>query len=113
MWEALLNMANSGDVIRYTFVQGYIRRVQARKPKEKSFTIECAFCNGRGIITDGIFPSQDCPVHGCKAGWLTFHSIPEDYKPCGTCKGTGKEGDDIWGWKPCHFCQGSGLVKVH
>lgn len=77
-----------------------------------SFTNKCPYCKGEGKIQDFIYGPRDCPVNGCKGGWLNLDGSPDDYKPCGPCKGTGKEGDDIFGWKPCHFCYGSGLVKV-
>lgn len=107
-------MTNPQDTIHYTFIRGYIRRIRARKPKDKSFTVECAYSKGKGIDPDPgsiVFGPRDCPV--CKGtGWLSLNGSPEDYKPCGTCKGTGSDPNDVISWKPCHICHGSGLVKV-
>ncbi|MBI4294916.1 MAG: hypothetical protein HY669_01970 [Chloroflexi bacterium] len=110
-------MADSDDIIRHTFVRSHVRRISRQGgAKVSSFSVKCAFCKGKGEIPDDLSASgfRDCPVHGCKAGWLNLGGKREDYKPCGSCEGKGKEWDDldVHGWKPCHFCHGSGLIKI-
>ena len=37
-------MANSNNVKLINFAPNYQRRIQARKPKDKQFVVECAYC---------------------------------------------------------------------
>ncbi len=106
-------MANSTNIIFINFPPDYRRRIQAPKPKDSSFTVECAASNGKGMIPDpnGIFPPQDCSA--CRGtGWITLNGLPGGYRRCGRCSGKGILDNAISGWKICDICKGSGLVKV-
>jgi len=103
------------DFDQYPAVNGHHRRIRKpleHEPKDKSFSIQCVLCSGKGLVGDGIFEPKPCPVRGCKSGWITFEGKPEHYKPCGACGGTGREENKYGPPKVCEKCGGTGLVKV-
>ena len=53
-------MADSINIVFINFSPNYRRRIQAPKPKDSSFTVECAASNGKSTIPDpnGIFPPK-------------------------------------------------------
>jgi hypothetical protein len=95
----------------YTWVRGHPRRIAPRKLKVSSFIVECACCEGKGVVEDYVYGTNSCPAH-CKSGWWNLPGRPEDYRSCGPCNGTGKRKHDIYGDHVCNDCRGSSLIKV-
>jgi DnaJ-class molecular chaperone len=99
------------DYVYYTWVTGHPRRIEPRKPKDSSFIVECAYCEGKGMNEDYVYGTNRCAAR-CNGGWLKLPGKPEDYRRCGPCEGTGEIKDYIYGDHVCKTCRGSGLVKV-
>lgn len=113
-WKVMMADLNNEKVGFQRIVQTAIRpnTEPVSSKTRQSFTIKCPYCKGEGKLQDFIYGPRDCPVNGCTGGWLILDGDKGDYEVDGTCHGTGKEGDEIYGWKPCHNCHGTGLVKI-
>ena len=111
-------MADSTNIIFFNFLPNYRRRIQARKPRDKQFVVECAYCDGTGrdpnLAKKILSTNPPCPATNpiCNGGWRTLQGHPDNYRCCGPCKGTGKYHDILSGLQPCRECHGIGLVKV-
>lgn len=111
-------MPDSTNIIVVNFAPNYHRRVQARKPRDKQFVVECAYCDNTGrdtnIAMSMLTTNPPCPVRNpvCNGGWRTIPGRLDNYNRCGSCSGTGKYDDILSGRKPCQKCNGIGLVKT-
>jgi hypothetical protein len=102
--------------IRYVFPRPRAsRNVKAAPPAPpaKSFTIECAYCNGTGIDPGDAAGQMDCRACG-GSGSKTLEGSRDDYETCRRCKGTGRDRVPslIMLSDPCKKCDGSGLSKI-
>jgi len=93
---------NSGEYKRLVTIQEVRKLFRA-----------CAFCNGVGKI-GGPF-GMGTPITHKLCGGTGHNLVPEDWQPCETCRGTGKE---IYGSgittaeKPCRHCKGAGWASM-
>lgn len=111
-------MADSTNVVFINFTSNYRRRIQARKPRDKQFVVECAYCDGTGrdpnLAKSMLTTNPPCSARNpvCNGGWRTLQGRPDNYRRCGSCDGTGKDEDILLGLGPCQQCHGIGLVRV-
>ena len=103
-------MAGSDNIVRYTFVGGYVRRVRAAK--DDSFEAEDAYCGGSGVIpgSEILIKKSDPRCKG--TGFVVLPGKREQYKRCGLCEGTGRDPNNVLVAVRCKNCDGTSLVKI-
>lgn len=85
--------------------------------KDGSFTLECAFCEGRGVYPDTIYSNdietEPCPVCQGK-GINTFKTSPENIAECRYCGGNGKawNSNGYFAGDICQVCHRTGMVTL-
>ena len=100
------------------WVSNHFRRVTTTNPK---WTIQCAYCLGKGVDPVPAVEKEDCPVCG-GSGLLECDVNPSGLKVCPCCKGGARRvvvwqgvtscgRPNVYGvLRPCFDCGGSGMV---